>query len=269
MLYLPLLGWLALSQIPILDNILPTRLMAYFYLLAGLMLAVFLDDTMARKFSLRAMGLLATAIALIPLIPALPYPSSPEPVPAFFDGGSASRIPAGSVALVVPLSWNADGRAMLWQAATGMQFRTPEGHATIPEIVPKKSRLSVMAQAIADGESVALTNTDRQSMLAELARWQVKTVIVGPMINEPREALLFTWLFNRDPQQLEGVYVWWGVDAETKQASPTTSGYRSLPPRSVTGRISGRSDIRSLEMQWQIESCPGAGHVRAIAQSAC
>src|SRR5437879_13301897 len=107
MLYLPLLGWLALSQVPILDNILPTRLMVYFYLLAGLMLAVFLDDMMARKFSLRAIGLLATAVALIPLIPALPYPSSPEPVPAFFDVASVSRIPAFSLSLIVPISWTA------------------------------------------------------------------------------------------------------------------------------------------------------------------
>jgi hypothetical protein len=239
MLYLPLLGWLALSQIPILNNILPTRLMAYFYLLAGLMLAVFLDDTMAQKFSLRAVGLLATAVALIPLAPAMPYPSSPEPVPAFFDGGSASLIAAGSVALVVPLSWNADGRAMLWQAAAGMRFRTPEGHATIPEIVPKKSRLSEEVQAVADGGQVALTDSDRQVMLSELYRWQVKTVIIGPMINEPREVQLFTLIFDRDPEQIGGVYVWWGVDAETNQGSPTTFSNQSLTPRAVTCSISG------------------------------
>ena len=266
MLYLPLLGWLALSQVPILDNILPTRLMAYFYLLAGLMLAVFLDDMMTRKFAFRTIGLLATAVALIPLIPALPYPSSPEPVPAFFDGHSASRIPAGSVALVVPLSWNADGRAMLWQAAAGMRFRTPEGHATIPEIVPKKSRLSEKVKVIADGGAVELTESDRQLILSELSRWQVKTVIVGPMTYENYEVQLFTLLFNREPQQLDGVYVWWGVDSETRQASLSTFSTRRSHLGAVPCPTPGRSDIRSLEMQWQTGSCRGAGRVREIAQ---
>ena len=215
MLYLTFLGWVGLARLPVFDNILPTRLMACFYLLAGLLVAVFLDDMMARRSWLRVVGLLGTAVALIPLIPILPYPSSPELVPAFFAGGSASRIPAGSVALVVPLSLNVDGRAMLWQATAGMQFRMAEGYATIPKLVPKLTQLSKQVLATAAGQSSVLTDKDRQQLLSELSRRHVKTVIVGPMINEQQEVQLFTFLLNREPQQIEGVYVWWGVDALT------------------------------------------------------
>jgi hypothetical protein len=211
MLYLTFLGWLALSQIPVIDNILPTRLMLYFYLLAGLLLAVFLNDMMARRSWLRALSLIGTAVALIPLIPALPYLSSPESVPAFFAGGSASRIPAGSVALVVPLSLNTDGRAVLWQAAAGMRFRMPEGYAIIPELTPIGSRLSAQVHAAAGGEPIVLTDTDRNQVLNELASWHVKTVVIGPMVNEEWEVQLFSSLFNRPPQRMEGVYVWWSV----------------------------------------------------------
>ena len=211
MLYLTFLGWLALSQIPVIDNILPTRLMLYFYLLAGLLLAVFLNDMMARRSWLRALGLTGSAVALIPLIPVLPYPSSPASVPAFFAGGSVSRIPTGSVALIVPLSLNTDGRAVLWQAAAGMRFRMPEGYAVIPELNPKGSRLSAEVLATAAGEPIVLTDTDRHQVLTELARWQVKTVVIGPMVNEQWEVQLFSSLFNRPPQQMEGVYVWWSV----------------------------------------------------------
>jgi hypothetical protein len=211
MLYLTFLGWLALSRIPVIENILPTRLMLYFYLMAGLLLAVFLNNMMARKSWLRALGVTGTAVALIPLIPVLPYPSSPESVPAFFAGGSASRIPAGSVALVVPLSLNTDGRAVLWQAAAGMRFRMPEGYAIIPELTPKGSRLSAEVLATAAGEPIVLTDTDRHQVLTELAHWQVKTVVIGPMVNEQWEVQLFSSLFNRPPQQMEGVYVWWSV----------------------------------------------------------
>ena len=215
MLYLTFLGWLGLSRLPVFDLILPTRLMVCFFLLAGLLVAVFLDDMMARRSWLRVVGILGTAIAFIPLVPILPFPSSPEPVPAFFAGGSASRIPSGSVALVVPLSLHVDGRAMLWQAAAGMQFRMAEGYATIPGLVPKQTQLSAQVRATAAGQSSVLTDKDRQQLLSELSRRHVKTVIVGPMINQQEEVQLFTFLLNRKPQQLEGVYVWWGVDADT------------------------------------------------------
>jgi hypothetical protein len=215
MLYLTLLGWFGLSHLPLFENILPTKLMVSFWLLAGLLVAVFVDDMMARRSWPRVVGLLGTAVALIPLIPILPFPSSPESVPAFFAGSSASRIPAGSVALVVPLSLNADGRTMLWQAAAGMQFRMAEGYAVIPERVPKRTPLSAEVLATAAGQSNMLTDKDRQQMLSDLHRRHVKTVIVGPMLNEREEVLLFIFLLNREPQQIDGVYVWWGVDAST------------------------------------------------------
>jgi hypothetical protein len=236
MLYLTFLGWLALSTLPLLDNILPTRLMVHFYLLAGLLVAVFLKDVVAWRFWPRVLGLMVAALALVPLIPILPYPSSPEPVPAYFAGGSVSQIPPGSVALVVPLSSNTDGRAMLWQAAAEMRFRMPEGYAIIPGMVPAKSQLSMKVLATADGDPAAMTDSDRQQMLNELSLWQVKTVIVGPMINEQWEVQLFTLLLNRGPQELEGVYVWWGVDAEIlNRASASTFGWPPVGHLSQTG----------------------------------
>jgi hypothetical protein len=222
MLYLTFLGWLALSQLPVFDNVLPTRLMVYFYLLAGLLLAVFVGDMMARRSWFRALSLIGTAVALIPLIPILPYPSSPEPVPTFFTGGSAARIPAGSVALVVPLSLNTDGRAMLWQAAARMQFRMPEGYAIIPGKSPTRSPLIARVLATAAGEPNVLTDNDRQLMLSELAGWKVTTVIVGPMSNELQEVQLFTFLLSQEPQQIEGVYVWWGADARQVRSCPSS-----------------------------------------------
>lgn len=212
MLYLTFLGWLALSQMPVIDNILPTRLMLYFYLLAGLLLAVFLDDLIAWRPRFKALGIAATVVALLPLVPALPYLSSPEPVPEFFAGGYASRIPAGSVAFVVPPSFNNDGRAMLWQAAAGMQFRMPDGYALIPETHPEESMLTSQVLAAAAGEPIDLSDWVRQQMLSELALWQVKTVIVGPMNDEQQEVELFTYLFGRPPQHIDGVYVWWSVN---------------------------------------------------------
>ena len=101
MLYLTFGGWLALSRLPILNNILPSRLMIFFYLLAGLLIAAWLSDMKTSPAGERRFGLLAVVAALLMLVPALPFPSTPNTVPRFFASSSVQRIPAGSVALVV------------------------------------------------------------------------------------------------------------------------------------------------------------------------
>src|SRR2546430_15888866 len=123
MLYLTFGRWLALSRLPLLNNILPSRLMIFFYLLAGLLIAAWLSDMKTSPAGERRFGLLAVVAALLMLVPALPFPSTPNTVPRFFPSSSVHRIPAGSVALVFPYSSAADARAMLWQLQARMGLR--------------------------------------------------------------------------------------------------------------------------------------------------
>ena len=220
MLYLTFFGWLGLSRLPVVANILPSRLMLFFYLLAGLLVAVWLDDLRAWQPGLRRMGWLAMAVALVLLVPALPYPSTPVTVPSFFAGSSASRIPNGSVALVIPFSTAGDARAMVWQAQSGMRFRMPEGYAFIPDAPPAGWRLSPppsttqdQTVAIGEGRADALTDEMRQQVRAELKSWDVQTVIVGPMTNQQQEIDLFMAVLGRPPELIDGVNVWWNVNS--------------------------------------------------------
>ena len=218
MLYLTFFGWLGLSKLPVWSNILPSRLMVYFYLLAGLLIAVWLNDLRTWRTGARWFGWLATAASLVLLLPALPYPSTPNAVPAFFSSPAASRIPAGSVALVVPFSAAADSRAMVWQAQTRMRFRMPEGYAFIPDtpvgarLSPPPSATQDQLLAVASGLASPLTDDRRQQILSELKSWNVQTVIVGPMVNEQGEIDLLTALLGRPPELVGDVYVWWQVD---------------------------------------------------------
>jgi hypothetical protein len=220
MLFLTFLGWLAMSRLPVLNNILPARLMLVVYLLAGLLIAVWLDDLRAWAPMKRRLGWLAAAASLVLLLPAVPYQSSPVTIPAFFASGDVSRIPVGSVALLIPFSISGDARAMVWQAQSGMRFRMPEGYAFIPDSGPRKERLSPPAGAtqsqtlaVAQGRASSLTDAIRQQILDELKSWHVQTVVIGPMTNEQQEVDLFTSLFGQAPEAVGGVYVWWGVDA--------------------------------------------------------
>ncbi|HVC77923.1 MAG TPA: hypothetical protein VND96_15525 [Candidatus Micrarchaeaceae archaeon] len=219
MLVLAFAGWAAMARLPVLSNILPSRLMLLFYLLAGLLVAVWLDGLKAWRPQSRWLGGLAVVASLALLLPALPYPSSPETVPAFFTGAADSRIPAGSVALVIPFSISGDARAMIWQERTGMRFLMPEGYAFIPDPGPHRERLSpppsaTQTQTIAEaqGRAAPLTDATRQQILSELKSWHVQTVVIGPMGDEQMEVDLFTSLLGQPPEALDGVYVWTGVD---------------------------------------------------------
>ena len=229
-----LLGWVVLNAVPVLDNLLPNRLMIYFFLLVGLLVAVWLDDMRSWNPTPRRMGWVALGVSMALLIPAVPFPSTPDEVPAFFTAGAASRIPEGSVALVVPLSIRNDARAQIWQERAGFRFRMPEGYANIPDALPRGARMGppdsatqTQSLAVANGRPTTLDDATRLQILSELARWQVQTVIVGPMNNEKGEVDLFSYVLGRAPEPVDGVYVWWDVGSEsalTPSAAPRPGG---------------------------------------------
>jgi hypothetical protein len=217
MLVLTFFGWLGLWLLPVLNNMLPSRLMLYFFLLAGLLIAVWIDDLKAWQPRPRLLGWLALAASLALLLPVVPYPSTPVVVPAFFAGSTASRIPDGSVALLIPYATRNDARAMVWQVTTGMRFRMPEAYALNPQpggalSSPPPSVTQTQAILVAVGRAAPLTDTTRQQILSELQSWHVQTVVVGPMNNEQLEVDFFTLVLGRAPDSVDGVFVWWGVN---------------------------------------------------------
>ena len=92
-------AWFALWRLPFLSSLIPARLTLLVYLMAGLVVAVFVDWLMRGDRRRRALGAGAVLLALVPLVPHLPYTATPFETPAFFaPGGQVSRVPEGSVA---------------------------------------------------------------------------------------------------------------------------------------------------------------------------
>jgi hypothetical protein len=216
----PPLPWSLVSELPVLTQALPSRLMVDVYLLAGFLLAHFLHGAVvnARGLVVRVPAAGLVVLSLLLLAPmATPWVTR-RPAPAFFAGPAARRIPEGSVALVAPWARPADAAAMVWQAESGYRYRMPEGYAIRPgpggeaAFAPPPSATGDALSAIELGRGPpARGDALRRSMACDLAGWRVRTVVVGPMRHQDQAVATMAWVIGRAPEPVDGVWVWWDV----------------------------------------------------------
>ena len=204
-------GWVALAAAPVVSDILPARLMLLVFLLLAILMAVFIDSARWSIPRQRLAVIAATAAALVALVPATPVATTPFAVPGFFQGTIESRIRQGSVVLVAPYAYAWDDVAMIWQSASGMWFRMPEGYGTVPgpSLNPPSTSLGDLMIDIDRGVAyTGVTAQTRELLLADLRRWKVEAIVVGPMAHQTDMVQLFRDLLDRGPDSVGGVYVW-------------------------------------------------------------
>jgi hypothetical protein len=206
---IPLPGALV-ARLPLMESAVPSRLMLFAYLGIALVLADLVSGVGRR----RGLALAAVAVALVPLVPRWPYPSTDARVPAFFQpGGEVARLSPADMVLVAPYADHLSSVAMLWQASSGYRFRMPEGEAFVPgpSLGPPPSHLRTTFEALEGGVPVPASATDRATTLGELAALDVDTVVAGPGPGHDRIVAYLTAVLGRPPVPTGGVDVWWDV----------------------------------------------------------
>jgi O-antigen/teichoic acid export membrane protein len=209
------LAWAALAVLPLWRNVLPSRIMLAVFLLAGVLVAVFIEQALQMRARGRIVAAGLTLALIAALFPKVPYPASPISVPNFFlVGGDVRAIRHDSVALIVPFARGDEPNAMVWQAASGMWFRMPEGYAYVPDsqtpadVSPGPSATQTLLVAIAKGGQPPLTDAVRVAVLADLGVWRVSSVVVGPMAHQEQAIATIRWLLGQQPVATGGVYFW-------------------------------------------------------------
>jgi hypothetical protein len=203
--------WAALAIVPLLHNVVPSRLMLYVFLCAGLLLSVLLDRW---PFASRRRTIAAGAIAImavLSLLPRIPFTSSATNVPTFFSSGAVSTLSTAGVALIVPYAHGFESRAMLWQLSADLRFKMPEGYANRPgpALDPAPTMLGRDLMAMQQGAPAPQVSTAyRAAAMTELRRWQVEAVVLGPMPGEDRVLMFLTAVIGTPPTQDGGVYLW-------------------------------------------------------------
>jgi len=214
------LPWALTNPIPLLHEILPVRFSLVVFLLVGLLVAVFVDATLATPtWRTRLAGAMAVGLSVAALFPAVPFLTSPTAAPGFFTRPSKLHaLPEGSVILVAPFAVVGSADAMYWQAEAAMWFRMPEGEAFVPSpypLYPPPSATEFALVRLADG-TVPLAAIDpgvASEIRADLRRWNVKAVVVGPMPHRDQAVALLSAVLGRAPSAGDGVDIWWDVPA--------------------------------------------------------
>lgn len=123
--------WLLVEKLPLIKSALPVRLVMYAFLSLAVIFTMWLCDPLTGSIE-KVVGTFATLIMLMPN-PAASFWASRAPLPAFFRDGSSSRLLI-SDDIVLPLPFGQKGMSMMWQAASGMNFRIASGLTGIQPI---------------------------------------------------------------------------------------------------------------------------------------
>lgn len=129
-----------LAHVPFIQDILPVRFSLFQQLFVAAALAVGLEQVAAvlRRRSWPRWARTGTpvaigVVALLPLVPALPYVAAPTSVPSFYVSAALSRIPAGSTVLSYPYpSQPSEEETLLGQVAAGLRFKIIGSDAFVP-----------------------------------------------------------------------------------------------------------------------------------------
>jgi hypothetical protein len=126
----------AVTGLPMLQEIGPTRFALAIQLVASVLLALILDRLIERfpMTGVRRYAALTglTLVVLVPLLPRGLIHSTPAPTPAYFAGPAVDEIPDGSTLLPYPFPFYSGNTAMLWQTSSNMRFRMTGGEIYVP-----------------------------------------------------------------------------------------------------------------------------------------
>lgn len=120
--------WKLVTHVPLIKSALPGRFMAYAFLVAAIVAALWLADPAVSRRARTAAGILLIAASL-PNLDARTW-AAPTNIPAFFAAGSFRQYLRPDET-VVALPYGIDGDSMLWQADAGMSFRMAGGYTGI------------------------------------------------------------------------------------------------------------------------------------------
>jgi hypothetical protein len=200
------LPWWIPAHLPVLENILPARLMMYVFLAAAITFAFLLRLLFLIRSSV-ALNALVAIVVLVPLLPRLPGPSTTAPTQEPFTSPTSARAFQGATVLFEPLPGVDYPQAMVWQRTAAYTFTMLGGYIIgpySPGVEALQQRIHALA---ASGTTVTLSANDRADILRQVLDLHVGDVVVGSGASAGT-ASFFTSLFAAPPASSDGFLIW-------------------------------------------------------------
>ncbi|GAA4412005.1 glycosyl transferase [Fodinibacter luteus] len=217
--------WALLEQLPVVENVLPTRLALVAVPALGALLALGLEEVRRAAGQYAAheaagLGVAALAAALV-LLPVVPTPLVVEPraaVPTFFSDGSWREwVDDGGSVLAAPAPWVGDARALEWQAQARWGFPLVAGYFVGPGTTAERrgqygatptALTQWMAEVVESGAVATADEAQRRQFGRDLDAGRVDAIVL-PDSHPAAPALLasLTGVFGA-PVGTGGVHVW-------------------------------------------------------------
>ncbi|HVB91057.1 MAG TPA: hypothetical protein VND70_03055 [Acidimicrobiales bacterium] len=240
------------AKIPVIDNVIEQRFMAFGFLAAAVMLAIVIDRAHAlaheRPGGFPGVAAIAvaglTAVALVPIavtfVPSMPFAMRPVILPRWYTT-VAPRLEPGRVLLSYPVAFSGIQVAMAWQAVDRMSYAQAGGGG--PQGVSARAGaaragfdvLAPLAFGVLRGPPVG-TPSQLAAVRHAIAVWQVNTVVVAtnptaPLLQQGHDPVyaagFMTAALGRLPAIESGAWVWSDVsvrDGHALRIGPTVIG---------------------------------------------
>jgi hypothetical protein len=203
---MPLPWWIP-AHLPVLQNILPARLMIYVYLAAGITFAFLLRALWLVRSRL-ALNLLVALAVLLPLVPTLPAPATALRTRAPFTSETSAQALRGANVLFEPFPGVDYPQAMLWQRTANYAFTMVGGYVIGPYAPGVQAFQQKIHDLAAQPVTVRVSSSEQLALLSGLHSFEITAVIVDPTVVAPGMRSLFTQLLGAPPVAEYGYLVW-------------------------------------------------------------
>ncbi|WP_328537570.1 dolichyl-phosphate beta-glucosyltransferase [Streptomyces sp. NBC_00344] len=210
--------WRLLAHKPLFDSVIEGRVAMICAPALGMLIALAADRLVrTRVRAYRAVGSLAVAAALVPVVPT-PYPVHARPgVPAFIaDGMWKKYVGPGESVVPVPLPDPGSAEALHWQSATGLHFPVPGGYFNGPwgpdriGIYGASPRYtSNLFHDVRYGSRIPDIGAKWQAQARyDLAYWKAGVVVIPPEDNDAALYVTVQKLLGKPGKRVGGVWIW-------------------------------------------------------------
>ncbi|MGV9994270.1 glycosyltransferase [Streptomyces sp. NPDC003374] len=210
--------WALFAHRPLFESVIEGRLAMICAPVLGMLLAIALARLSATpRIGTLYCGLLAVALALLPLVPAPLKAVDRAPVPEFVSAGLwKSYVRDGESLVPVPLPDPGAAEALHWQTAAHLGFKLPGGYFNGPYgpdrigIYGASPRYTsnMLRDVRYTGVVPAIGAQWRAQARRDFAYWHAGALVVAPQENDDKLRRVVTELVGRPGRWTGGVWVW-------------------------------------------------------------